>query len=227
MRRLPAALLLHGAGGGGWEWNIWRGVLEAGGVRVETPDLLPARSGIAATQLEDYVEQASTALARQPGPCAVIGASLGGLVAARLASRAAALVLVNPMPPAPWHSGLPGQSSADVIAWRRTARLASTRAALPQADPASALYAFRRWRDESGPVLREARGGVRVALPQCPVLCIASSQDTDIPAAATAALAQAWRADLMHLQGSSHVDPLLGLEAASVAARVLAWLSAR
>jgi predicted alpha/beta hydrolase family esterase len=76
-------------------------------------------------------------------------------------------------------------------------------------------------------VLREARAGVRMAPPSCPVLCIASSQDTDVPAGVTGALAREWRADLMHLQSGSHVDPLLGVEAASVAARVLAWLSAR
>jgi pimeloyl-ACP methyl ester carboxylesterase len=227
MARALSALLLPGAGGGGWEWNIWRGVLEAGGMHVATPDLLPVRAGIAATQLDDYIELASEALAHQPGPCAVIGASLGGLVAAQLATRATAIVLVNPMPPAPWHAALPAQAPADVIAWRRNARLASTRAALPQADPASALYAFRRWRDESGAVLREARAGVRMAPPSCPVLCIASSQDTDVPAGVTGALAREWRADLMHLQSGSHVDPLLGVEAASVAARVLAWLSAR
>lgn len=227
MGRMPAALLLHGAGGGGWEWNLWRGVLEAGGMRVATPDLMPIPESVAATRLEDYIEQATEALARLDGPSAVIGASLGGLLAARVASRAAALVLVNPMPPAPWHVELPGQAPADVIAWRRNARLASTRKAVPRADPASAVYAFRRWRDESAAVLRAARGGVRVAPPSCPVLCVASSQDADVPAAATEALAQAWRADLLHLHGSSHVDPLLGVEAASVAARVLAWLSAR
>ena len=72
---------------------------------------------------------------------------------------------------------------------------ASTRRALPDADDATALFAFRHWRDESGAVLREAQAGIEVAAPRCPVLCIASAQDEDVPPALTAALADAWDAD--------------------------------
>lgn len=224
---IRSALLLHGAGGGGWEWNVWLGVLEAGGIGVRAPDLSPAPGGIASTRLGDYIRQATDALHALPGPCAVIGASLGGLLGACVAAEAGALVLVNPMPPAPWHGTLPRREHADVVPWRREARLASTRAALPDSDHASALFAFRRWRDESGHVLHEAQAGVRVAAPTCPVLCIASGRDRDVPAAATQALAEAWHADLLRLSGGSHVGPLLGTEAARVAAHVLAWLSAR
>lgn len=195
-------------------------------MRVAAPDLRPAPAGVAATGLQDYLAQAAEALAEQPQPCVVIGASLGGLLAAHVATLAAGLVMVNPVPPAPWHVDLPAAESGDVIPWRGNARLASTRAALGQADAASALYAFRRWRDESGAVLRDARAGVAIAQPGCPVLCIASLQDTDIPEGTTQALARAWGADMVCLPGG-HVDPLLGREVADVAGRVLAWLSAR
>jgi pimeloyl-ACP methyl ester carboxylesterase len=224
---LRSALLLHGAGGGGWEWNVWRGVLEAGGLQVVAPDLRPAPAGVAATRLKDYLAQAAAELDRLPPPCVLIGASLGGLLAAQLARHAAALVLVNPVPAAPWHGALRARERPAVVPWRRQARLESTRAALPGADTATALFAFRRWRDESGAALREAHAGIHVARPACPVLCIASLCDDDVPAAATEAWAQAWQADLMRLDRSSHVDPLLGAEAAPLASRVLAWLSAR
>ena len=53
MTRSRAALLVHGAGGGGWEWNVWRGVWEAAGFRVAAPDLVPVRGDVAATRLQD------------------------------------------------------------------------------------------------------------------------------------------------------------------------------
>lgn len=224
---MRAALLIHGAGAGGWEWNVWRGVFAAHDIAVEAPDLQPARAGLAATRLDDYVAQMVQVLAALPRPRAVVGASLGGLVALRIAQHADALVLVNPLPPAPWHAQLPPREWPDIVPWRRDARLDSTRRALPDADPATALYAFRRWRDESGRVMREAYAGVEVRLPSIPALCIACTCDADVPAAATEA-ATAWlHADLWRLAQASHVGPLLGREAAGVAAQVAAWLSRR
>lgn len=225
--RIASALLLHGAGGGGWEWNVWRGVLSAHGIRAIAPDLMPAAAGLAATTLEDYLRQARDALESLPRPRALVGASLGGLLAMMVAEVADALVLVNPLPPAPWASRLPDREWPDIVPWRRDARLAATRRALPDADDASALFAFRHWRDESGAVLRAARRGIAVSFPPCPVLCLASAQDEDVPATLTRELAAQWQADLMQLLPASHVGPLLGRDAATVAAQVGAWLSAK
>jgi len=220
------ALLLHGAGGGGWEWNRWCVLLQAHGVRAHAPDLVPAAAGLAATTLEDYRAQAAAALAALPRPRVAIGASLGGLLAVLCAADADALVLVNPIPPAPWAQRLPARAWPDVVPWRREARLASTRRALAGADDATALYAFRRWRDESGAVLRAAHAGVGVARPACPVLCVASSHDTDVPPALTAELAAAWAADLVRVDGG-HVDPLLGRDAVACARLAGDWLRSR
>ena len=222
-----AALLVHGAGAGGWEWNVWRDVLEASGLVIAAPDLQPSPDGLAATRLDDYVAQMAQALAALPRPRAVVGASLGGAIALRLARDADALVLVNPVPPAPWHAQLPRREWPDAVPWRRDARLESTRRALPDADPASALYAFRRWRDESGAVMREARAGVEAVFDPVPTLCIASGDDADVPAAATRALAASLGAGVWELSDASHTGPLLGREAPRVAARVAGWLSRR
>lgn len=220
------ALLLHGAGGGGWEWNVWRGVLAAKGIHTRTPDLRPATAGLVATTFDDYRGQSADALASLPRPRVVIGASLGGLLAACAADavEADALVLVNPLPPAPWSAQMPVREWPDLVPWQRDGRLAATRRALPDADDATALYAFRHWRDESGAVLRDARGGIAIPKPTCPVLCIASARDEDVPSAITGALAQAWSADLVEMAGMSHVGPLLGRDAALPAARVADWL---
>lgn len=224
---MKSALLLHGAGGGAWEWNLWRGVLQARGMEVAAPDLRPVAAGLSATAWSDYLTQTEEVLLALPRPRAAIGASLGGLLAAAVADAADALVLVNPLPPAPWHAQVPQRVREGVIPWRRDARLSSTRRALPDADAVSALYAFRRWRDESGLALGEAAGGVAVVRPHCRALFVASEGDEDVPAAVTAAWAENWGADLIRLDSASHVGALLGRNATDAAEQAAAWLSAR
>jgi len=216
--------MIHGAGGGAWEWNVWRGVFEAEGLDCEVLDLVPVAGGIEATKFEDYVGQVRGA-AREGD--VLVGASLGGLLALAVspAVRPAALVLVNAMPPAPWHSILPVREAyPGVIPWGSDASLAGTRKAMPDADDAACLYAFRRWRDESGAVMDAARAGVVVERPGCPVLVMASSEDEDVPVAVSAALAQAYAASLIRVVGASHVGPLLGRSAAGCAMQAIAWL---
>jgi len=220
-----AALLVHGAGGGGWEWNVWRGVFEAAGFRVAAPDLMPAPAGLVATRFADYQAQVHAALAALPRPRVLVGASLGGLLALSAAERADAMVLVNPLPPAPWHAGLPARDWPDMVPWQRDARLSGTRRALPDADDATTLHAFRHWRDESGAVLREAHGGVAAERPACPVLCVVSRHDEDVPPAGTLAMAGAWGADVLQTLSGSHVGPLLGREAAGIALQAVEWLN--
>lgn len=221
------ALMVHGAGGGGWEWNVWSDVFAAGGIVASAPDLQPSPAGVAATTVDDYVAQVRTALDALPRPRALIGASLGGLLAIACSDRADALVLVNPLPPAPLSQQLPAREWADVVAWQRDARLESTRRSLIDADDATALYAFRRWRDESGAVMREAYAGLELAAPACPVLCIASATDRDVPMPVTSALAMQWDASLLRVPSASHVGPLLARNAAVVATQALRWLSPR
>src|SRR5690606_21879438 len=114
--------MVHGGGGGGWEWNIWAGVFEAGRVRAVAPDLQASEGGLAATGLDDYVAQVRAALVALPRPRALVGASLGGLLALECAGDADALVLVNPLPPSPWHAQLPRRDWPDAIPWQRDAR---------------------------------------------------------------------------------------------------------
>lgn len=227
MSRPPRhALLVHGAGGGAWEWNVWRGVWRAQGIETEALDLRPAPAGLAATALRDYMDQVRAALHALPRPRALAGASLGGLLALLAADDADALVLVNPLPPAPWHARLPPREWPEVMHWRGDARLASTRRAMPDADDASTLFAFRHWRDESGLALREAGAGVEADRPACPVLLVASAQDEDVPPAIAGAMAEAWGTSLLRTPATSHVGPLLGRRAADIAEQAVAWLNA-
>ncbi len=218
------ALLVHGAGGGAWEWNLWRGVWQAQGIGIDALELEPAPAGLAATTLHDYLVQVRAALHALPRPRALVGASLGGLLALLAADDADALVLVNPLPPAPWHAQLPAREWPEVVRWQGDARLATTRRAMPDVDDASALFAFRHWRDEAGAVLREAHAGIAARKPDCPVLLIASAQDDDVPPAAVAAMADAWGAGRLQTSSTSHVGPLLGRHAAAIAGQAAAWL---
>jgi len=225
LTRSRAALLVHGAGGGGWEWNVWRGVLEAAGFQVAAPDLMPVRGDVAATCFQDYQAQVRAAQAALPRSRVLVGASLGGLLALDAAEGADAVVLVNPLPPVPWHVDMPARDWPDVVPWRRAARLSGTREAMPDADDATTLFAFRHWRDESGAVLREAGRGVAAARPACPMLCVVSEHDDDVPPSITWAMAEAWGAEVLQAVSGSHVGPLLGREAAGVASQAVEWLN--
>ncbi|GAA0723895.1 hypothetical protein GCM10009105_36210 [Dokdonella soli] len=220
---------VHGAGGGGWEWGIWARVLGANGFDVLAPDLVAIDAGLAVTRFADYRAQV-LAWCRGGGERPIlIGASLGGLLALAAASDAdpAALVLVNPLPPAGMDVQWPGAPHAPVIPWGRARSLAGTRRAMPDADDAARLYAFRRWRDESGVALDEACAGVAIVPPHCPMLVLASERDADIPAAASRTLAARLGADFEMIAQASHVGPLLGRDAARVAERCTDWLLAR
>jgi pimeloyl-ACP methyl ester carboxylesterase len=167
------------------------------------------------TTLEDYATQVRDRLLSLPRPRVIVGASLGGLLAAMCAADADALILVNPVPCRPWHSQLPARQWSGVVHWRRDARLEMTRDGMEDADPASMLFAYRRWRDESGAVLRSAWEGVEVARPACPALFVVSAADEDVPQAVSRAMAGEWSARSVEAFAASHLGPLLGEAAAS------------
>jgi pimeloyl-ACP methyl ester carboxylesterase len=221
-------LAVHGAGGGGWEWELWAPVLAARGWHLRAPDLVPGPSGLAGTGFHDYLGQVERAALAVAGPAVLVGASLGGLLvlAASARVRPAALVLVNALPPAGVAPGMPPRPWPPVVPWSRSP-LAGTVADLPDADLASARWAHRRWRDESGAVLGQAQAGIAVARPDCPLLVLAAELDRDVPPALSRALAGYLGGDLAHVAGCGHLGILLGDRAAAAATLVAAWLDAR
>ena len=219
------AVFVHGAGGGGWEWGVWARCFEAEGFGVVAPDLRAGEDGLACVSLCDYADQVAgwVRSARDDGAVcvALVGASLGGLLALANAGAAQALVLVNPLPP----TGLPTDGpEQEVMHWGRDASLAGTRRALPDADDLAALHAFRRWRDESGLALRQARAGWPLPVPACPVLVMGSRDDAEVPPASSRALAASLGAAWLELPGS-HAGPLLGRQAAGAARLAVDWLN--
>jgi len=226
-------VFVHGAGGGAWEWAIWRRVFVAQGWSAIAHDLQPGKRGLAQTHLHDYVGQVENWVGigegeRDRGESArtvLVGASLGGLLALSVAQRAApaALVLVNPLPPAGIEPRHEPRRWPDVVAWGSARSFVSTRRAMPDADDAARWFAFRHWRDESGNVLRAASRGAVVDVVACPMLIFAGERDADVAPAASRALAEMHGAEFRLLYGAGHLSPLLGRIASGVAQDAADW----
>jgi pimeloyl-ACP methyl ester carboxylesterase len=217
------AIMIHGAGGGGWEYARWQPVFTAAGYGVITKDLLPAVDGLRATTFTDYCHQVRAWLPPQQ-PIILIGASMGGILALKVAEtiQPAALVLVNSVPPAGVGAPRTGKSYPPLVPWAN-GPLEETRSALFDSDEATIQWAWPRWRDESGAVLNAMAAGISVQRPTCPTLVVLSEQDTDIPYQTGLALATWAGADVLLYHGMSHVGPLLSRRAAAVARMVMTW----
>jgi pimeloyl-ACP methyl ester carboxylesterase len=94
-------IMIHGAGSGGWEYDRWKPIFTDAGYGVIAHDLLSAAAGLPATTFDDYCQQARACVPSQQR-VVLIGASIGGLLALKVAEviKPAALVLVNSVPPA-------------------------------------------------------------------------------------------------------------------------------
>lgn len=178
--------------------------------------------------MKDYVSQVEDYAASFQSPAVLIGTGMGGLLILKAAEcvPAAALVLVNSIPPA----GVPGwpvvaRTFPDIIQWSKTS-FAATRKSLPDADEETVQWVNGKWRDESGQVMRALQGGVAIALPVLSTLVIAGMLDRDVPPDLSQKLAQSLTADFMCFDRVSHVGALLGGRASTIAGIACDWLDA-
>ena len=102
--------MIHGAGGGGWEWDFWRETFEQRDWEVLAHDLEPSSKGLAETRLRDYVEQV-VAWTAADDRLLLVGASMGGAIALLAAEqlRPNGVVLVNSVVPAAVTSATEGR----------------------------------------------------------------------------------------------------------------------
>ncbi len=216
--------MVHGAGGGAWEWLIWQRIFMAAGAQTQTFDLMP-NGALAATYYSHYLAQVQSQI-EVFKPNVVIGASLGGLLAAEAASDAArsssvrALILAAPM----LKSGVNDiRLVLPVKRWAHATELAKTARALPDADAAAVAFAHARWRDESASVLNSAYAGRDFSSPKIATLMLIAENDRDVPDAGLRAWAHSAQMDLQTVRGASHAGLLLGRSAASTAELVHRW----
>ncbi len=225
---MKTAVLIHGAGGGGWEYDPWKPVFERNGYRFIARDLIPAPGGLEKTAFADYVAQVRAWVPSGASPV-LIGASMGGVLALKVAEAIppSAVVLVNSVPPAGVPTArTPTDRYPPVVRWAN-APFAETRDAMPDSDSATQQKAWKQWRDESGTVMNALNDRVAVRKPVGPVLVVIGAKDTDISPQTSRNVAAWADADIHEYAGMSHVGPLLGKRAAEVAAAVVAWLAVR
>jgi len=219
------AVFIHGAGGGGWEWNSWRPVFEKDGWICVDNDLVPAKGGIAKTTFDDYLQQVDKwANGKRPCRLVLIGASMGGILALKAAEtlKPEAIVLVNSVGPAGIGANTP-KTYPSVIQWSK-GTLKETQDSMPDSDAATIQFAFHHWRDESGAVLSAIHKGIAVKPPTCPLLVVLGDKDTDVPNAVGKEMAVRYKGTRKVFPDMSHVGPLLGTRAEEVAAATISWL---
>lgn len=217
-------VMIHGAGGGGWECAKWRPVFAKAGWRVIDRDLLPVAGQYERTSFDDYVEQVVDWTPKE-GKVVYVGASMGGILALKANEKrpADAIVLVNAVPPAGVGKRRGGEALPAIVRWAN-GPLKDTEVSMPDSDRQTILWAWKRWRDESGTVMNTIRDGVLAQKPKCPVLVVIGEADTDISPKDSRALAKWARADVKAYPKMSHVGPLLSKQASEVARTVELWL---
>jgi len=218
----PLVLMIHGAGGGGWEYQVWKPVFERAGYRVIAQDLVPAQGGLEFTTFNDYVGQIERWSNQKPN--VIIGASMGGMLALKAAEHLhpRALVLVSSTLPTQVKTGKPG-TYPNIVRWAN-GPYKDTVESMPDTDDSPRRFAWKHWRDESGSVLNAISGGIEAAKPCCPVLSIIPEKDESIAPAHQMLLAKWAHAKVLTYRGMSHVGPLMSRRAANVAKDTLKWL---
>lgn len=218
------ALMVHGAGSGAWEWLIWQRVFAAAGAETHAFDLT-ANGGLEATHYWHYLAQVRSQIERYD-PSVLIGASLGGLLAAEAlsiddgqTSSVRALILAAPM----LKSGVAIKVPGTIKRWAHAPELAKTARALPDADSAAIAFAHARWRDESASVLNTAYSGRDFASGRRATLMLIAEHDRDISSTGLRSWANAEQMDVQCVRGASHAGLLLGQYAAATAEFAYRW----
>jgi pimeloyl-ACP methyl ester carboxylesterase len=100
---VPTYVLIPGAGGAGWYWQLVAPLLSAAGAGVIVIDL-PAADPAAG--LSEYADTVCTAAEGVDGPVVLVAQSMGAFTAPLVSQRRPSelIVLVNPMVPAPGES---------------------------------------------------------------------------------------------------------------------------
>lgn len=210
----PPFLLVHGAGGGAWEWSIWLQELRAVNPNTHAIELQSHEHGLRHTQLDHYLDQvinfAHRHQLRQP---IIFGSHMGAVLAIK-AQRylpSTALVLLDPLVPVSFLRKANSPSFPEVVE-------------LPKRDleyKGSGMPVRR----ESGLAFAQLHATSDFQNPNQPCLIILAENDSDTPAEAGNELAEWLKADVISYAGMDHIDLLLGKRAKDIAGDALEWIS--
>lgn len=221
----PRVLLIHGMFGGAWQFQEWQERLVRMGHPSVAIDLRAHRGSRAGgdgprVSLHDYVDDALS-VAREMGRPAVIGHSMGGLIAQKLAEEDAvsAAVLICSAPPR-WITALSGRLLSHMLKY--TPELLFARPIVAGRADADALFLnhvplaeresiFQRLEPESGRVARElALGALAVDARRvsCPILSMGAGDDHFLPPRIARAIAKKY--DCAHREYAAHGHYIVG-----------------
>ncbi len=249
----PPVVMIPGACCGAWIWDDWRRDFEAAGYPVETPELRhhdgppggPADAALAGTSLSDYARDLEGLIATLPAPPVLIGHSMGGLLAQKLAARVPVRAAVLLCPAAPW--GVLPTARAEVLAamglmglgpfWTGTIPPVWDVArdnSLASLDEATAAAVFARFVPESGQALFEClfwmfdlgrASHVPPLAVTCPLLAIAGGDDRVIAPDTVRAVADR-HPEIATFENYPGVGHMLPVEpaAARIRADIRGWL---
>lgn len=236
-------MLSHGAWVGGWIWETFASYFADRGYKCYAPtcrghyDSKPV-ADLGAVSIFDYLEDAMS-VARAVTPDVVIGESMGGLIAQKVAEAIPALrglVLMNPVPPFMVPASLKVMKAqfkylGDLI--RRRPNMPNKEdykeLILNNVDEPDASDFYARICPDSGRALMEmSLGKIKVDANKvkCPVLVIAGHLDVILPAKVHRKIALKYGAELAEYPSMSHhTFSETGWE--KVAAELATWLSGK
>ncbi len=239
-RRGPL-LLVHGMWGGSWYWANYVGLFAAAGWDCWALNLRGHHGSrpvpdVGRVRVRDYVADVLAVVAAVGEP-AVIGHSMGGLVAQKAAETTAfrAAVFLTSAPP----RGI--LAVRGPVLWRLlpyTRALLGGRPFVPRPRDAEALFlnnlapdvrreAYARLVPESGRAAREmalGRVAVDAARVRCPTLVVGALRDRITPVAIQRRIAAKYRSDYRELDGHAHM-PMIEAGWDAVGQELAAWLA--
>jgi pimeloyl-ACP methyl ester carboxylesterase len=231
----PPLLFIHGAFSQAAHFEPWLGFFRELGYRataISLPGHAPSDpEALKRLTLADYVEAVAAAVSGFEQPPVVVGQSMGGIHAMRVAAQrriAGLVVIAAPMP-----GGLPARLGVLRYALPLIPRVV---AGLPVKSPPQTVRALvthdlsaaesdeiiAEGGMESGRVLRRLAvggSGVRLSAIRCPTLCIGAGDDRLVPPSAASRIAVATGAELVVFAGHGHwliAGSLTGMVAATV-----------
>lgn len=127
-----SALMIHGAGGGAWQWIHWQRIWSALGVHLCVPTLVTPLPPEKPAPLSDYVRQACSNIDTRwrDRPWLVVGASLGASIALEVGRylRPHGMVLINPYVPTMQTDSGRTTWTVERLRWRMRASLGGNKA---------------------------------------------------------------------------------------------------